>query len=266
VCGIAGILDPTASTGGEQLADSIARMTGALAHRGPDDGGSWIDAAAGIALGHRRLAVLDLSAAGHQPMVSAGGRYAISYNGELYNFRRLRPILERTGVTFRGHSDTEVLLAGIETWGVSEMLERCNGMFAFALWDRRERTLTLARDRLGEKPLYYGWAGAHLVCASELRAIRRLAQFVERVDRAALAGYLRYGYVPAPRSILAGISKLGAGELLTVRPGEHDRLRPTSYWSLAEVARAGRTGEGIRRSEWSGTMSSTETEVPGEPR
>jgi asparagine synthase (glutamine-hydrolysing) len=240
VCGIAGILDPTASVGGEQLADSVARMTGALAHRGPDDEGVWVDAAAGVALGHRRLAVIDLSRAGHQPMVSAGGRYVISYNGELYNFMRLRPLLERAGATFSGRSDTEVLLAGIEHWGVHEMLDRCNGMFAFALWDRHERTLTLARDRLGEKPLYYGRAGSHLVCASELRAIRRHPLLVERIDRAALAAYLRYGYVPAPSSIIEGVAKLGPGELLTIRPGEHDRLRPTPYWSLSEIARAGR--------------------------
>jgi asparagine synthase (glutamine-hydrolysing) len=240
VCGIAGIFDPARSTRGEQLTDSLTRMTGALAHRGPDDDGLWIDAPAGVALGHRRLAVLDLSRAGHQPMVSASGRYVISYNGELYNFTRLRPLLECAGVAFVGHSDTEILLAGIEAWGVPEMLDRCNGMFAFALWDRREHTLTLARDRLGEKPLYYGRAGPHVVFASELRAIRRHPLLVERIDRAALAAYLRYGYVPAPGSIVEGIAKLGPGELLTIRPGESDRLRPTPYWSLADAARAGR--------------------------
>jgi asparagine synthase (glutamine-hydrolysing) len=240
VCGIAGILDPTGSLRGEPLADAVARMTSALRHRGPDDEGLWSDPAAGIALGHRRLSVLDLSQAGHQPMLSPGGRYVISYNGELYNFAHLRGALEGAGVRFASRSDTEVLLAGIEVWGLSEMLERSNGMFAFALWDRRELTLTLVRDRLGEKPLYYGRVGAQVVFASELGALRRHPQLVERVDRAALASFLRYGYVPAPHSILEGVAKLGPGELLTVRPGESTRLQPTRYWSLAEVARAGR--------------------------
>jgi asparagine synthase (glutamine-hydrolysing) len=240
VCGLAGILDPTSSLRGEPLADAVTRMTGALRHRGPDDEGLWSDPTAGIALGHRRLSVLDLSQAGHQPMLSPGGRYVVSYNGELYNFARLRDTLEGAGVRFASRSDTEVLLAGIEVWGLDDMLQRCNGMFAFALWDRRERALTLVRDRLGEKPLYYGRVGAQVVFASELGALRRHPQLVERVDRAALASFLRYGYVPAPHSILEGVAKLGPGELLTVRPGESDRLRPTPYWSLAEVARAGR--------------------------
>jgi asparagine synthase (glutamine-hydrolysing) len=241
VCGIAGILDPTGSLRGEQLADAVARMTGALRHRGPDDEGLWSDPAAGIALGHRRLSVIDLSPAGHQPMLSPGGRYAISYNGELYNFAALRGELERAGVRFASRSDTEVLLAGVEVWGLDEMLRRCNGMFAFALWDRRERALTLVRDRLGEKPLYYGRIGGQVAFASELGALRRHPQLVERVDRAALASFLRYGYVPAPHSILEGVAKLGPGELLTIGSGEPDRLRPTPYWSLTEVARAGRT-------------------------
>ncbi len=237
MCGIAGIFDPEAASRGEELTHVVTRMTDALRHRGPDDSGQWADPSAGIALGHRRLAILDLSQAGHQPMISAGGRYVLTYNGEIYNFSRLRPKLEREGVCFNGHSDTEVLLAGVETWGLRETLDRCNGMFAFALWDRRERTLTLARDRLGEKPLYYGSVGSHLVFASELGAIRRHPQLQERVDRAALAAHLRYGYVPAPRSILEGVTKLGAGQLLTIRAGAHERPRPTSWWSLAEVAR-----------------------------
>jgi asparagine synthase (glutamine-hydrolysing) len=247
VCGIAGIFDRRAATDGEELAETVARMTAALSHRGPDDAGGWSDVDAGIALGHRRLAVLDLTEAGHQPMVSREGRYVLTYNGELYNFGQLRPALEREGVRFAGHGDTEVLLAGIEAWGLREMLERCNGMFAFALWDRRERTLTLVRDRLGEKPLYYGHVGGHVVFASELGAIRRHPRMHEAVDRDALAAYLRYGYVPAPRSILAGISKLGAGELLSIGADASERLAPTRWWSLAEVARAGREGRGAGR-------------------
>lgn len=240
MCGIAGIFDPRAASAGEALAHTVVHMTAALGHRGPDDAGQWIDASAGIALGHRRLAVLDLSQAAHQPMISARGRYVLSYNGELYNFTQLRGELERRGTSFAGSGDTEVLLGGIETWGLREMLGRCNGMFAFALWDRRERTLTLVRDRLGEKPLYYGHAGDHVVFASELGAIRRHPLLHERVDRAALAAHLRYGYVPAPRSILEGISKLGAGELLTIHAGGSERLHPSTWWSLTDVARAGR--------------------------
>jgi asparagine synthase (glutamine-hydrolysing) len=216
-------------------------MADALGHRGPDDAGQWVDPSAGIALAHRRLAVLDLSQAGHQPMVSARGRYVLTYNGEIYNFIGLRAELQRAGVGFAGHSDTEVLLAGIETWGTREMLERCNGMFAFALWDRHERTLTLVRDRLGEKPLYYGRAGTHIVFASELGAIRRHPQLREQVDRAALAAHLRYGYVPAPHSILEGIAKLGPGQLLVIHAGERERMgKPIEWWSLPDVARAGR--------------------------
>lgn len=240
MCGIAGILDPAATTGEDELGRVAAQMANALAHRGPDDSGLWVDASAGIALSHRRLAVLDLSQAGHQPMHSASGRYVLTYNGEIYNFNRLRPELERGGAVFAGRCDTEVLLAGIEAWGVRETLARCNGMFAFALWDRRERVLTLARDRLGEKPLYYGRAGGHIVFASELGALRRHPQLRERVDRAALAAHLRYGYVPAPHSILEGVAKLGAGQLLELRAGQCERLEPTAWWSLAEVAYAAR--------------------------
>jgi asparagine synthase (glutamine-hydrolysing) len=244
-------------------------MAAALAHRGPDDAGQWIDPASGVALGHRRLAVLDLSQAGHQPMVSAQGRYVLTYNGELYNFTQLRPELERAGQRFAGHSDTEVLLAAIEAWGVREALGRCNGMFAFALWDRRERTLTLARDRLGEKPLYYGRAGDHVVFASELGAIRRHPRLRERVDRAALAAYLRYGYVPAPHSILEGISKLGPGQLLTIDADASERLRPTPWWSLAEVARAGRAsprtaGRSAPRSDARAAAPQADQEEPHE--
>ena len=241
MCGISGIFDPRAATNGDELTRVVAGMTDALSHRGPDDHGQWVDPSAGVALGHRRLAVLDLSQAGHQPMVSAEGRYVLTYNGEIYNFTQLRGELEREGVRFAGHSDTEVLLAGIETWGLRETLNRCNGMFAFALWDRHERTLTLARDRLGEKPLYYGRAGTHLVFASELGAIRRHPQLRERVDRTALTAYLRYGYVPAPRSIIEGIAKLGPGQLLTIHAGATvERLEPTSWWSLTDAVRTSR--------------------------
>jgi asparagine synthase (glutamine-hydrolysing) len=248
VCGIAGIWDPGMATDGVQLAHVVKRMADALRHRGPDDAGQWVDAGAGIALGHRRLSIVDLSKAGHQPMHSPSGRYVLSYNGELYNAAQLRGELQSVGVRFAGHCDTEVLLAGIEAWGVQEMLERCNGMWAFALWDRRERALTLVRDRMGEKPLYYGQiarrgGGTHIVFASELSAIRRHPELRERIDRQALASHLRYGYVPAPRTILEGIAKLRAGELLRIAAEEHEheqQLRPVQWWSLAQRARGAR--------------------------
>jgi asparagine synthase (glutamine-hydrolysing) len=248
VCGIAGIWDPGTATDGEELAHVVGRMADTLRHRGPDDAGRWVDASAGIALGHRRLAIVDLSKAGHQPMHSTGGRYVLSYNGELYNAGQLRGELERGGARFAGHCDTEVLLAGVEAWGVERMLERCNGMWAFALWDRRERALTLVRDRIGEKPLYYAriarhGQGTHVVFASELRALRRHPRLGEQVDRVALAAHLRYGYVPAPCTILAGVAKLGPGELLRIDADTYMDAKPTRWWSLAQTARAARAGD-----------------------
>ena len=156
MCGIVGIIDPRAAAEARTLERYAGAMADALRHRGPDDAGTWVDAAAGVALAHRRLSILDLSPAGHQPMVSADGRRILVFNGEIYNFWALRSDLEKHGIGFRGHSDTEVLLAAIGLWGLEEALAKSNGMFAFALWDRAERVLYLARDRLGEKPLYYG--------------------------------------------------------------------------------------------------------------
>ena len=160
---------------GDVLAARAREMGGALVHRGPDDAGTWVDAQAGIALAHQRLSILDLSPLGHQPMESADGRYVLAYNGEVYNFAPLRAALAAVGHRFRGHSDTEVLLAAVAEWGIEDALQRCNGMFAIALWDRRERCLWLARDRVGKKPLYYGWAGDALVFGSELKALWRHA-------------------------------------------------------------------------------------------
>lgn len=160
MCGIVGFLQPTPVSPTRE--GVLKAMTHSLAHRGPDDHGLWFDPKAGVGLGHRRLAILDLSAQGHQPMCSKSGRYYLTYNGEVYNHRALRRELEACGVAFTGHSDTEVLLAALETWGVEQAVKRCNGMFAFALWDRQERALHLVRDRLGIKPLYYGRAGPSL--------------------------------------------------------------------------------------------------------
>ncbi len=193
-------------------------MSDTLAHRGPDDTGAWVDPAAGLALGHRRLAVLDLSPAGHQPMHSASGRFVIAFNGEIYNHADLRGQLQSRGAAsaWRGHSDTETLLAGFEHWGIEATLERAVGMFALALWDRAERRLYLARDRFGEKPLYYGRAGGAFVFGSELKALRAYPGFGNPVSREALREYFRFMYVPAPLSIYEGIYKLPPGCLLTL--------------------------------------------------
>lgn len=223
----------------EEATALVLRMAKAIEHRGPDDAGSWVDAAAGIALGHRRLAIVDLSAAGHQPMTAHGGRYVIAFNGEIYNHQVIRRELDARGtINWRGHSDTETLLAGIEVWGFEETLRRTIGMFAIALWDRKERTLSLARDRLGEKPLYYGWQGLGeqraLVFGSELKSLRAHPAFDAPVDRDALTLFMRTGYVPAPWSIHAGIHKLPPGTFTVLRAGDEKPVIRT-YWSAEQV-------------------------------
>lgn len=245
MCGIAGIF--RGGSADTDLGPVVDAMAATLAHRGPDDAGRWVDEDAGIALGHRRLSIIDVSPQGHQPMVSASGRYVMVFNGELYNFRELRKGLAGHGITFRGHSDTEVLLEAVAAWGLTPALERSIGMFAFALWDRRRRVLYLARDRMGQKPLYYGWAGSDLVFGSELKALRAHRGFVPVVDRGVLALYLRYSYVPAPHAIFRGVHKLPAGTTLRITadavcrgPSALDPVRgPRSYWSLASAAEHG---------------------------
>ena len=237
MCGVAGVLDPS-GTSVDVLSAEAESMAAALAHRGPDDQGVWCDAAGGVALAHTRLAVLDLSDAGHQPMVSASGRFVLTFNGEIYNYLDLRDGLSAGGARFSGSGDTEVLVAAVEEWGVEGTLKRLNGMFALGVWDRRERTLTLARDRLGEKPLYYGAAGRALVFASELGALRAHPRFVARLDHEALAAYVRLSYVPAPRSIYAGVRKLPAGCYVVV-DADGSAAPPVAYWSLEQVARSG---------------------------
>jgi asparagine synthase (glutamine-hydrolysing) len=219
-------------------------MADTLLHRGPDTDGVWVDERAGVGLGFRRLAILDLSPQGHQPMRSTDGRYTIVFNGEIYNYLTLRAVLETEGHApdWRGHSDTEVMLAAFSAWGVERTLVRMVGMFAFALWDSQERTLHLARDRLGEKPLYYGWAGSAFVFGSELKALRAHPGFRREVDREALALYLRYGYVPTPWSIYRGVRKLPpASHLALSADGLAHRAdpAPAPYWSVEESARSG---------------------------
>ncbi|MBI2962878.1 MAG: asparagine synthase (glutamine-hydrolyzing) [Deltaproteobacteria bacterium] len=239
MCGISGIFETSPSGGAEELGAVVRRMTDTLVHRGPDDSGVWVDAEAGIALGHRRLAIVDLSPSGHQPMFSADGRFGIVFNGEVYNFQSLRAELAPLGHGFRGTSDTEVMLAAIRQWGLAEALRRFVGMFAFALWDRQERTLSLVRDRLGVKPLYYGWAGSALVFGSELKAIRAHPAMRPEIDRDALALFLRYNCVPAPHSIYRGVFKLPPGNVLTLRSGDSRSAAPSTYWSAREIARRG---------------------------
>ncbi len=219
-------------------------MADQLIHRGPDDVGTWVDPKAGVALGFRRLAIVDLSSAGRQPMESASGRYVIVFNGEIYNHRELRRQLLHEGgspAVFRGHSDTEVLLAGIEAWGLRLTLERAVGMFAFAVWDRHDETLSLARDRLGEKPLYYGRHGPTLLFGSELKALVAHEAFEGQIDREALALYLEHGYIPAPHSIYQQISKLIPGTFVQfsaprLRHGSGPLPEPVAYWSAKDVA------------------------------
>ncbi len=242
MCGIAGFLDLKAQNSGEELGALAGRMAAALAHRGPDDAGVWVDAEAGVALGHRRLAVIDLSAEGHQPMLCACGRCVVVYNGEIYNYRALRAELSREGEQFRGQSDTEVLLAAVCRWGLERALSRLNGMFAFALWDRQARTLYLARDRLGEKPLYYGWVGHVFLFGSELKALRVHPAFTGSIDREAVALFLRHNYVPTPWSVYQGIRKLPSASWIAVscdRRGQMPRPRP--YWSVGAIVEQGLT-------------------------
>lgn len=238
MCGLAGFFGAPGKRAGEWLATSVQAMTDAIAHRGPDDAGCWVDAPAGVALGHRRLSILDLSPEGHQPMFSADGRFVIVFNGEVYNFLDLRKELEAAGHRFRGHSDTEVMLAAFTQWGVEESAKRFNGMFAFALWDRHERVMHLGRDRLGEKPLYYGWGGGALVFASELKALKRYPGFEPAIDRDSLAALLRFNYIPEPRSIYQGIRKLPPASLLSWNGGS-ERPDPRLYWSLRKVIERG---------------------------
>lgn len=242
MCGVSGILLAAGSSSSRSL-DAISDMVAALRHRGPDASEVFVDEAAGLALGHRRLAILDLSPAGIQPMHSPSGRFVVVYNGEIYNHLEMRKALEDDGAApaWRGHSDTETLLAFIEARGVTATLQRAAGMFALALWDRKERRLTLARDRIGEKPLYYGRAGDALVFASELKALRALPGFDRTIDPQAVAAYFQQAYVPAPLCIYKAARKLPPGHSITFEASDRTlEARPVPYWSLVDTIAAGR--------------------------
>lgn len=237
MCGITGFLE-LKGFAEESAAAVVTRMANAVRHRGPDDDGAWLDAGRGVALGHRRLSIVDLSPAGHQPMASASGRFVMVFNGEIYNHEELRAALERPPA-WRGHSDTESLLAGFEELGIEETFRRAVGMFGVAVWDREESRLTLVRDRLGEKPLYYGWQGTALLFGSQLQSLEQHPSFGAEVDQAALAAYLKLGYVPAPHSIYKGIRKLPPGTSVTFQAGAKTDPEPVAYWSLVEAAARG---------------------------
>lgn len=238
MCGIAGFLT-WRGTPADLLLQQVKAMTDAIANRGPDDDTNWVDAGAGLALGHRRLAIVDLTPTGAQPMLSANERFVICYNGEIFNAADVARDLP--GINFRGTSDTEVLLEACVAWGVEKAVSRFIGMFAFALWDRKERKIWLVRDRLGIKPVYWSKQntaqGPALLFGSELKALTAYPDWQPKLDRAALAGYLRYGYVPAPRSIYENVQKLPPGHILRVDADGTETL--SCFWDLRQIARDG---------------------------
>ena len=240
MCGIAGFITTDRLANNEKMCCMAKNMADSLIHRGPDEQGVWANRDAGVALAHRRLAILDTSTHGSQPMQSVCGRYILVYNGEIYNFVSLRKELEQCGFTFRGCSDTEVLLAAISHWGTEVAVKQLVGMYAFAVWDIQMQSLTLARDRIGEKPLYYGWKNNVFLFGSELKALRAHPAFHGQIDRGALSLLLRHNYIPAPYSIYQGIAKLSAGCLLSVSLQEQEP-KIWSYWSGLEIAKSGVT-------------------------
>jgi asparagine synthase (glutamine-hydrolysing) len=238
MCGIAGVINSAAGSR-EALERGAVAMAECMAHRGPDDHGVWSDPDVGVALTHRRLSIVDLSPAGHQPMTSADGRFVITYNGEVYNFQELRLELEGRGVHFRGHSDTEVILEAFSAYGVTATIKRLIGMFALAIWDRRNRSLMLVRDRLGIKPLYWAKFDGLFLFGSELKSLCAYPGWQPRIDRSAVASFMRFNYVPAPLTIYQGVHKLEPGSILTLPFGGAPRIE--KYWDAREVAHSGLT-------------------------
>jgi asparagine synthase (glutamine-hydrolysing) len=239
MCGITGFIQYKGGTR-EELARRCQNMADTIAHRGPDAGGVWVDASFPVALGHRRLSIIDLSEAGAQPMESSSGRYVLSFNGEVYNFSRLRQEPGLASYPFKGHSDTEVILAAVQHLGVEKAVSKLEGMFALALWDKEESSLWLARDRVGKKPLYYGWCGNSFLFGSELKALRKHPDFERDLDRNALGQYMQYGWVSQPHSIYQNVRKLPPGSLIKI--AQHCKpwaALPVPFWSAREVAEHG---------------------------
>ncbi len=228
MCGLTGFFTARERTR-EGMTAAIAKMAATLVHRGPDDFGAFVEEQSGVALGFRRLAIVDLSPSGHQPMEAASGRFTMAYNGEVYNYRLLRAELAATGIRFRGTSDTEVILAGFDLWGVRSTIERCVGMFAMSIWDRERCELILARDRLGKKPLFVYAETGFVSFGSELKALRAGPEFKAELDRTAVVEYLRYLYVPAPRSIYRRVIKLPPATMLTIRDPRAPLPEPECY-------------------------------------
>ena len=240
MCGITGFFDPSSTLAAPDYAHIITAMMDTIVHRGPDDSGFWKDDAKGIVLGFRRLAIVDLTPTGHQPMISADGRFVIVFNGEIYNFEDIRQELMQFGHTFRGTSDTEVMLQAVCQWGIETALPRFNGMFAFALWDRQECKLVLARDRMGIKPLYYGWMNHVFMFGSELKTIQSNPAFRGVINRDALSLYLRHNYIPAPYSIYDDIHKLLPGTFISIpMDGINQTPQPQPYWSVFNAVQDG---------------------------
>lgn len=240
MCGITGFLDTRKESTAAELNATVTRMSDAIIHRGPDDSGEWVDPDAGIALGFRRLAIVDLTPTGHQPMISASGRYVMVFNGEIYNYAEMRNELIASGVKFRGTSDSEVMVEAMDAWGIVPSIKRFNGQFAFALWDRKDRVLHLVRDRVGVKPMYYGWSGKTLLFGSELKCLRAFPGFTPEIDRDSLALFVRHNYIPAPYSIFQGVQKQTPGTILTFpvdRPGY--RPEPEVFWSAKQAVEDG---------------------------
>ena len=238
MCGIAGFLDPAGKI--EEPIATLRSMAGAIAHRGPDGSGEWLDADSRVGLAHRRLAIVDLSEEGSQPMTSDCGRYVIAFNGEVYNYPELRTELDGAGAAtrWRGHSDTEVVLAAIRFWGLVDALRKFNGMFAMAVYDKSRRVLHLARDRFGEKPCYYGWNRSRFLFASELKALEAAPGWVGQIDRVSTGLFLKYCYVPTPLSIYSGIRKLPPASFVSIGTDQAvgQDLEPTKYWSPTDSA------------------------------
>jgi asparagine synthase (glutamine-hydrolysing) len=239
MCGIAGFVDNRRAYDAETLAHIADAMAEPLRHRGPDDAGVWTDPVAGVALAHRRLAIIDLSPAGHEPMISSCGRWVLTYNGEVYNHAELRAELAARRRAFRGHSDAEVLVEACAEWGIEPTLRKLIGMFAFAIWDRQTRTLTMARDRIGIKPLFWTYDNGLFLFASEIKGLRAHEGWTREIDRESLCAYMRWGHVPAPYSIYRGLRKLLPGEFLVLARGCEPRI--SCYWDPAEVVSAAQT-------------------------
>ena len=237
MCGIAGMVDWRAATSADALRSIADAMIETVRHRGPDAGDVWVEAEGGVALGQRRLAIIDLSPGGAQPMHSADRRFVITFNGEIYNYRDIRRELQAAGHSMRSDSDTEVLLEACALWGVEAAIERAIGMFAFALWDRKTRSLTLARDRLGIKPLYYAASPERILFASQLKAFRPAPHWKPTIDEDAVVGYLRHAYIAQPRTIYREAEKLAPGHILTLREGSTPS--PKCFWDLRGIAAAG---------------------------